>query len=149
MYVSIIKHEINKMCFCRPRLWRYLSETHFLTRLHRLFQLQDLQCLILPCGYQADDLCMSMTSIRLFIYFFHRRFGYTSFRLRIKFSVIHVYAHTCACTDKAAQMYFGSMNYGTHIYITSNYHIVIKPAFSFARTTCARQTFSGKVDRNS
>ena len=33
-------------------------------------------------------------------------------------------------------------------YIISNYHIVIKPAFSFARTTSARQTFSGKVDRN-
>ena len=105
--------------------------------------------LVLPRGYQADDLRMSMTSVRLFAYiFYRRRFGYTSFRLRIKFSAIRVYAHTCACPDKAAQMYFGSMNYASRIYITSNYHIVIKPAFSFARTTCARQTFSEKVDGN-
>ena len=82
------------------------------------------------------------------IYFFRIRFGYTLFRLRIKFSDICVYAHTCAFPDKAAQMYFGSMNYASRIYITSNYHIVIKSAFLFARTTCARQTFSGKVDRN-
>ena len=57
---------------------------------------------------------------------------------------VHNYAHTCVCPDKAAQMYFGSMNYATRIYITSNYLIVTKPAFSFARTTCARQTFSRK-----
>ena len=44
------------------------------------------------------------------------------------------------CPDKAAQMYFGSMNYATRICIISNYHIVIKPALSFARATCARQT---------
>ena len=87
--------------------------------------------LILPYGYQADDLRMSLTSIRLFAYiFFRRRFGYTLFRLRIKFSAFRVCAHTCACPDKAAQMYFGSMNSATYVYITSNYHIGIKPAFS-------------------
>ena len=32
------------------------------------------------------------------------------FRLRIKFSAIHVYAHTCICPDKAAQMYFGRIS---------------------------------------
>ena len=105
--------------------------------------------LILPRGYQADDLRMSITSIRYsHIYFFRGRFGYAPFRLRITFSAIRVYAHTCACPDKAAQMYFGSMNYAARIYITSNYHIEIKPAFSFARTTCAREAFSRKVDRN-
>ena len=92
---------------------------------------------------------MSITSIRFsHIYFFRRRFGYAPFRLCIKFSAIRVYAHTCACPDKAAQMYFGSMNYAARIHITSNYHIVIKTVFSFARTTCARQTFSGRIDRN-
>ena len=71
-----------------------------------------------------------MTSIRLLAYiFFRRQFGYTSFRLGIKFSTIPVYAYTCACPDKAAQMYFGSMNYTTHIYIISNYHIVINQLF--------------------
>ena len=45
-------------------------------------------------------------------------------------------------------MYFGSMNYAARIYKTSNYHIEIKPVFSCARTTCAREAFSGKVDRN-
>ena len=45
---------------------------------------------------------MSLTSIR----FSHIPFSADVFRMRIKFSVIHVYAHTCICPDKAAQMYF-------------------------------------------
>ena len=55
-----------------------------------------------PRGYQADDLRMSLTSIR----FSHIPFSADVFRLRIKFSAVHVYAHTCICPDKAAQMYF-------------------------------------------
>ena len=56
--------------------------------------------LILPRGYQADDLHMSLISIHYsHIYFF---------RQHIKFSAIHVYGHICACPDKAAQMCFGS-----------------------------------------
>ena len=48
---------------------------------------------------------MSLTSIR----FSHIPFSADVFQMRIKFSVIHVYAHTCTCIcpDKAAQMYFG------------------------------------------
>ena len=45
---------------------------------------------------------MSLTSIR----FSHISFSADVFRLRIKFNVIYVYAHTCICPDKAAQMYF-------------------------------------------
>ena len=40
------------------------------------------------------------------IRFSHIPFSADVFRMRIKFSVIHVYAHTCICPDKAAQMYF-------------------------------------------
>ena len=92
---------------------------------------------------------MSMTSIRLFAYlFFAQTIWIYLIQTAHQYRAIRVYAHTCVCPDKAAQMYFSSMNYTTRIYITSNYHIVIKTAFSFARTTCARQTFSRKVDRN-
>ena len=49
---------------------------------------------------------MSLTSIR----FSHIPFSADSFRLRIKFSAIHIYAHTCICPDKAAQMYFGRIS---------------------------------------
>ena len=45
---------------------------------------------------------MSLTSIR----FSHIPFSADVFRLRITFSAIHVYAHTCICLDKAEQMYF-------------------------------------------
>ena len=44
---------------------------------------------------------MSLTSIR----FLHIPFSADGFRLRIKFSAIHAFAHTCICPDKAAQMY--------------------------------------------
>ena len=46
---------------------------------------------------------MSLTSTR----FSHIPFSADVFQLGIKFSAIHVYAHTCICPDKAAQMYFG------------------------------------------
>ena len=36
----------------------------------------------------------------------HIPFSADVFQLRIKFSAVHVYAHTCICPDKAAQMYF-------------------------------------------
>ena len=49
---------------------------------------------------------MSLTSIR----FSHIPFSADVFRLRIKFSAIHVYAHTCIYLDKAAQMYFGRIS---------------------------------------
>ena len=45
---------------------------------------------------------MSLTSIRSS----HIPLSADVFRLRIKFSAIHVYAHTCICSDKTAQMYF-------------------------------------------
>ena len=45
---------------------------------------------------------MSLTSIR----FSHIPFSAHVFRLRIKFSAVHVYVHTYICPDKAAQMYF-------------------------------------------
>ena len=97
--------------------------------------------LILPRGYQADDnFCM------LFAYiFFCRGFGYAPFRLRIKFSAIRVYPHRCACPDRAAQMYFGSMNY-TCIYITSNYLIVINQLFRLHGRPALGRHFPGKVD---
>ena len=46
---------------------------------------------------------MSLTSKR----FSHIPFSADVFRLCIKFSAIHVYANTCICPDKAAQMCFG------------------------------------------
>ena len=49
---------------------------------------------------------MSLTAIL----FSHIPFSADVFRLRIKFSAIHVYAHTCICPDKAAQMYFGRIS---------------------------------------
>ena len=49
---------------------------------------------------------MSLTTIR----FSHIPFSADVSRLRIKFSAVHVYAHTCICTDKAAQMYFGRIS---------------------------------------
>ena len=49
---------------------------------------------------------MSLTSI----HFSHVPFSADVFRLRIKFSAIHVYGHTCICSDKAAQMYFGRIS---------------------------------------
>ena len=49
---------------------------------------------------------MSLTSIR----FSHIPFSADVFRLRIKFSAIHVYAHTCICPNKAAQMYFDGIS---------------------------------------
>ena len=49
---------------------------------------------------------MSLTSIR----FSHIPFSADVFRLRIKFSAIHVHEHTCICPDKAAQMYFGRIS---------------------------------------
>ena len=39
-----------------------------------------------------------------------RRFGYAPFRLLIKFSTIHVYARTWACSEKAVLMYFGRIS---------------------------------------
>ena len=70
--------------------------------------------LILPRDYQADDLYA---------------YSLIYFSAEVKFSAIRIYAHTCACPDKAAQMYFSSMNYATRMCITSNYHIVIKLSF--------------------
>ena len=35
--MSIKKHEMNKSAFADPRMWSYLSETHFLIRLRRRF----------------------------------------------------------------------------------------------------------------
>ena len=59
----------------------------------------------------------------------------------IKSNAVCVYAHIYACPDKAAQMYFDSINYAAHVHIVSNYYVVIKPNFFFfARTTCTRQT---------
>ena len=128
------------MCFRRSAIVALSFRNPFSDKSAQTFSSNKIyDVLILPRGYQADDMRMSLTSI-----FFRIRFGYVPFRLRIKFSAIRVYALTCACSDKAAQMYFGSMNYASRIYITSNYLVVIKPAFSFARTTCARQTFSRK-----
>ena len=49
---------------------------------------------------------MSLTTIR----FSHIPFSADVFRLRIKLSAVHVYAHTCICPDKAAQMYFGRIS---------------------------------------
>ena len=53
-----------------------------------------------PHGYQADDLRLP--------------FAYTFFFLQhiraSRDSAIHVYGHTCACPNKAAQMYFGRVS---------------------------------------
>ena len=57
--------------------------------------------------------------------FFRRRFGCAPFRLHIKRSAIRSCAHTCACPSKAAQMYFGSMNYATCIYTYSLIELVL------------------------
>ena len=54
--------------------------------------------------YQADDLRVSLTSIRFsHIHFFGSIFAYQD-------SAIHVYGHTCAFPDKTAQMYFGRVS---------------------------------------
>ena len=55
-YVSIIKHEINRMCLksCKPRMWCFLSETHFQT----FSGIKIYDCQVLPYGYPAVDLCM-------------------------------------------------------------------------------------------
>ena len=88
-------------------MWHYLFENHFLIRLRGRFPVTRFSMLLYkPCGYQADDLRMSFTTIR----FSHIPFSADVFRLRIKFSAVHVYAHTCIYPDKAAQMYFGRIS---------------------------------------
>ena len=88
-------------------MWHYLFENHFLIRLRGCFPVTRFSMLLYkPRGYQADDLRMSLTTIR----FSHIPFSADIFRLRIKFNAVHVYAHTCICPDKAAQMYFGRIS---------------------------------------
>ena len=88
-------------------MWHYLFENHFLIRLRGRFPVTRFSMLLYkPRGYQADDLRMSLTTIR----FSHIPFSADVFRLRIKFSAVHVCAHTCICPDKAAQMYFGRIS---------------------------------------
>ena len=57
-------------------------------------------------------------------------------------NAIRVYAHICACPNKAAQRYRCS-----HVHLASNYYVVIKLAF-FAQTTCV-QHISGKLTETS
>ena len=88
--------------FLQTREWGIIFlKTIFWLDCTDVFRSPDFRSDIKPRGYQADDLRMSLTSIR----FSHIPFSYV-FWMRIKFSVIHVYAHTCICPDKAAQMYF-------------------------------------------
>ena len=118
VYVSMIKHEINKCVFADPRLWHYPSETHFLTRLCRRFQYYHLRCSDITTWLSSRQSEHVVNFFKLFTYiFFRRRIGYASFRLCIKFSAIPVYANTCACPDKSEQMCFGSVNYATCMYI--------------------------------
>ena len=53
--VCVDQRACTKSAFADPRMWSYLSETHFLIRLRRRFY--DVP--ILPRGYQAGDLRMS------------------------------------------------------------------------------------------
>ena len=64
---------------------------------------------------------MSLTSIR----FSHIPFSADVFRLRIKFSAIHVYAHTYICPDKAAQMYFNRISL-EHVLGTINFPQIVQ-----------------------
>ena len=50
--VSVVKHKINKKCFCRPRMGCYLSETHFLIRGFLITRFTDV--LILSRGYPRE-----------------------------------------------------------------------------------------------
>ena len=89
-------------------MWRYPFENPFLIRLCRHFPFTRFTVFwYKPCGYQADNLRTSLTSIHFsHSHFFPQHFGYAPFRLPIKSSTIHVYAHRWACPDKAAQMLF-------------------------------------------
>ena len=88
------------MYFCRPAIVALSFRNQFSAQTFSNKKINDV--LILPRGYQADDL----------------RKNIFLFRLRIKFSAIRVYAHVCVCPDKAGQMYFGSMIYATRIIIS-------------------------------
>ena len=84
--------------------------------------------LILPPGYQADDLRILLISIRSsHIYCFPHTVWLspvqTAHQVK-RYSSIRAYmcmpdkvAHTCACPNKAAQMSFGIMNFATRTYI--------------------------------
>ena len=88
-------------------MWHYLFENLFLIRLRGRFPVTRFSMLLYkPRGYQADDLRMSLTTI----HFSHIPFSADVFRLRIKFSAVHVYVNTCICPDKGLQMYFGRIS---------------------------------------
>ena len=81
-------------------MWRYPFENHFLMRLRRRLPVTRFTMYwYKPRGYQADDLCLSLSLYAFRIYIFPQHF-----------CAIHVYAHTCACPYKAAQMYFGRVS---------------------------------------
>ena len=69
--VSIIKHEIIKMCFCIPAL---SFQDPFSDQTAQTFSNnKNYDVLIVPGGYEADNLRMSITSICCsHIYFFRR-----------------------------------------------------------------------------
>ena len=64
---------------------------------------------------------MALTSIR----FLHIPFSADVFRLRIKFSTIYVYAHTCICPEKAAQMYFSCISL-EHVFGMINFPQIVQ-----------------------
>ena len=83
----------------------YPFENHFLIRLCRRLPVTRFMIFLYQSrGYQADDLRLSLN----FICFSHIHFCRNIFAHQD--SAIHVYTHTCACPDKAAQMYFSHVS---------------------------------------
>ena len=81
-----------------------------------LFRLFSDHRKILRRGYPADEQCICYLHIR--VHYFPQMLCICSIQtaqtlVDIKANGICVYAHICACHDKAAQMYFRSMNYAT------------------------------------
>ena len=106
---------LNKVCvddeqnvLLQTLEYGYLSETHFLIRLRRRFSVSRFTTSIRIYKFSVDDLYMSRSDCA--------DTGLSN--------AIRVYAHICACPNKAAQRYRCS-----HVHLASSYYVVIKPAF--------------------
>ena len=90
----IIKNEINRKKSADRWMWRrYPFENYFLVKLRRRLPVTRITMFwYKPRGYQARRKVYTLVAYTFFPHWD---------------SAIHVFAHKCACPDKAAQVYFG------------------------------------------
>ena len=101
-YASIRKNQIKEKGSCRPANVNRLRRCFPVTRLTMFWF---YHVIIKQTFCRCSEL---LHAVGIYT-FFRRQFGCAPLRLRIMPSTICLYTHTCACPNKAAQMYFGSM----------------------------------------